>query len=64
MSTNYKHPREVPSKVLAERLKELSRLVSDGQIKHNEFTMRIPAEVDRDADIVLMEAARRLLENG
>lgn len=60
MSNKYKHPSEVPSEVLAERLKELSGLVSDGQIKHNEFTMRIPAEVDRDADIVLMEAARRL----
>lgn len=60
MSSKYKSPSEVPNEVLCDRLKELSRLVSDGQIKHNEFAMRIPAEVDRDVDIVLMEAARRL----
>lgn len=42
--------------------KELSEAITKGKWGFEcAFTMRIPAEVDRDADLVLMEAARRLL---
>ena len=58
MSNYYKNIKEVPTSVLITRLKELSMAVSKHDI--NEFTMRIPAELDRDADIVLLEAADRL----
>ena len=40
------------------RLKQLSAAIANGD--KGELTMRVPAEVDRDADIVLMEAAKRL----
>jgi len=51
--------------VLADRLKELSSVVSNNRDRmESEFTMRIPAEVDRDADLVLMEASRRLRNIG
>lgn len=58
MSTQYRYSKDVPTSVLIERLKELSKAVADNNI--GEFTMNIPVEVDRDADIVLAEAARRL----
>jgi len=62
MSTKYKSSKEVPTEVLIERLKELSRAVAHRKLNNfeNEFTMRIPAECDRDADLVLSEAANRL----
>lgn len=68
MSTKYKDVKEVPNSVLAKRLEELSDACVDrmkgNQLKFkHEFTFRIPAEVDRYADIVLQEAARRILEN-
>ncbi len=59
MSRQYESPSEVPYSVLIARLMELSRCVSDGKAD-GELTMRIPAEADRDADLVLYEAARRL----
>ena len=58
MSTIYKNSQDVPTSVLIERLKELAEAVAKGN--RDELTMRIPAEVDRDADIVLAEAAKRL----
>ena len=58
MSTIYKNSQDVPTSVLIERLKELAEAVAKGN--RDELTMRIPAEVDRDADIVIAEAARRL----
>lgn len=58
MSTQYKESKEVPTTVLIARLKELAKAVANGD-KH-ELTMLVPAELDRDADLVLMEAARRL----
>jgi len=58
MSTKYEEPRLVPTSVLIEPLKELADAIAKGN--RDELTMRIPAEVDRDADIVLMEAAKRL----
>lgn len=61
MSTQYKDPSEVPTSVICTRLKELSDYVTKGRESvAREFTMRIPAEVDRDADIVLHQAAKRL----
>lgn len=59
MSTKYRHTEDVPTEILCERLGELSGAVSGNRVNH-EFTMRIPAEVDRDADLVLDESARRL----
>ena len=58
MSTKYEDPKLVPTSVLIERLKELADAIAKGN--RDELTMRIPAEVDRDDDIVLTEAAKRL----
>lgn len=60
MSTRYKRSADVPNTVLAERLKELSNIIATGNLG-SEFTMRVPAELDRDADLVMAEAANRLL---
>ena len=62
MSIKYKSGEEVPSNILADRLDELSKVISKGHDApfSNEFTMRIPAECDRDADIVLSAAAQRI----
>jgi hypothetical protein len=67
MSTKYQHSTEVPTEVLAKRLDELSdavvaRMNRDNATFEREFTCRIPAELDRDADLVLSEAASRLIE--
>lgn len=61
MSNRYKHGDRVPSDVLCNRLNELADAVTEGQqAVAREFTMRIPAEFDRDADLVMAEAASRL----
>ena len=61
MSNKYKDCDEVPNEALCKRLKELSKAVTKGREGlHREFTMRIPAELDRDADLVLSIAARRI----
>ena len=65
MSLQYKESSEVPNDVLINRLIELSdavisRMKGDSTPMEIEFTCRIPAEVDRDVDIVLREVARRL----
>lgn len=61
MSTKYNKPEDVPNAVLCDRLIALSDAVARGKAAiADEFTRRIPAEVDRDADIVLSEAARRV----
>ena len=61
MSRKYKDSCEVPLDVLCKRLEELSYAVTKGRDSvKKEFTMSIPAEVDRDADIVICEAAIRL----
>lgn len=63
MSNKYNHGDKVPTEVLINRLNELADAVAKGEvgIKH-EFDMRIPAELDRDADCVLSESANRLNE--
>lgn len=40
------------------RLRELALAVADGRM--DEFTMRIPAEPNRDADLVIDWAAKRI----
>jgi len=61
MSTKYEYGRDVPLDVLCKRLDQLSDAVTEGQARVAcEFGMRVPAEVDYDADLVLAEAARRL----
>ena len=61
MSTKYKHGDHVPTEVLAKRLDELADVVGrPGEERDRELTRRIPAELDRDADLVLSEAATRL----
>jgi hypothetical protein len=62
MSTNYKKPEDVPSEVLCARVDELVSFVIMGKGMPSTFSMRTPAEVDRDADIVLSEVAKRLLQ--
>src|SRR5690554_6727830 len=63
MSTKYKHSHEVPTAVLAKRLDELSDVMGyPGKERDRELTQRIPAELDRDADLVLSEAAQRMLK--
>jgi hypothetical protein len=58
MSNKYKHGEKVPSSALIDRLNELSNAVTKGRDSINrEFTMRVPAELDRDADLVLSSAA-------
>jgi len=59
MSRQYKINKEVPTDVLARRLDELSDYITKHDMP-SEFSMRIPAEVDHDADLVLAECARRL----
>ena len=58
MSRKYKEGDYIPSEVLAKRLDELSNAVAENKL--DEFTMRIPVERDRDADVVLAEAAKRI----
>jgi len=63
MSRLYKDESEVPTDVICDRLEELSNAVTKGRDSvSREFTMRIPAEVDHDADLVLSIAAKRLRE--
>lgn len=61
MSIQYKRSEDVPTETLANRLDDLADCVSTSRHRmDNEFTMRVPAEHDRDADLVMSEAARRL----
>ena len=61
MSTKYRDPKHVPLENLICRLNELANAITrGGESKDRELTMRVPAECDRDADLVIGEAARRL----
>src|SRR5690554_4533932 len=61
MSTKYRNSRDVPLDIIIARLNDLSDAVTGGrESQEREFTMRIPAECDRDADLVIGEAASRL----
>ena len=62
MSNRYKNESEVPTEAICDRLEELSDAVTKGRdAVSRELCMRIPAEVDRDADLVLSTASKRLL---
>lgn len=62
MSIKYMFGKEVPTKTLCNRLNELANAVTKGRESINrEFYMRIPAEVDNDADLVIGEGADRIL---
>lgn len=60
MSNEYQTTKDVPLDKICERLKQLSDAVTKGWSCTSEFSMRVPAECDRDADLVLSEAANRL----
>jgi len=63
MSTTYKAGDYIPSEILCQRLIDLATAVTKGQPTIlREFTMRVPAERDHDADLVLSEAAARIIE--
>lgn len=63
MSTKYNDFSDVPNEAIINRLNELSDAVTNGKASvDREFTMRVPAECDRDADIVLSIAAKRIAE--
>lgn len=63
MSNRYKHGDRIPSETLCARLDELADAVTKGPAAvSREFTMRVPAELDRDADLVLSRAAQRIRE--
>ena len=58
MSTKYKKDEEVPTSVIIERLRELTKSIPEGNWR--DFYMSIPCQLDRDADCVLSIAAKRL----
>ena len=61
MSTKYRDSKDIPSTLICQRLNELAHAVTKGKDAINrEFSMSVPAELDRDADLVLSEAARRI----
>ncbi len=65
MSERYRDRKDIPNSVLADRLDALSDAVTKGrEAVAREFTMRVPAENDRDADLVLSEAADRIRRVG
>lgn len=52
--------KDVPTATLAERLQELSHAIAKGD--YDALTLRVPAEVDHDADMVIYGAALRLVD--
>ncbi len=63
MSTKYRNSEDVPLETIVSRLKELSDAVTGGRASvAREFVMRIPAECDHDADLVIGEAAARIAQ--
>lgn len=57
----YRNSSDVPLDAIIKRLHELSDAVVGGRkTQAQEFVMRVPAECDHDADLVLAEAAVRL----
>jgi len=61
VSRAYRNSSNVPLDAIIKRLHELSDAVVGGRkTQAQEFVMRVPAECDHDADLVLAEAAVRL----
>lgn len=65
MSNKYKDGDHIPTDVLCARVEYLIDCIT-GKVKltdsgfRHEFGMRIPAELDRDADLVLSELIKRV----
>ncbi len=59
MSDKYKTGDDVPAKVLAYRLEELSDCITKSDL--SQFVMRVPAELDHCPDLVMSIAADRLM---
>jgi len=59
MSNKYKTGDDVPTKVLAYRLEELSDCITKSDL--SQFVMRVPAELDHCPDLVMSIAADRLV---
>lgn len=55
MSNKYKHGDKVPDEVLYERMNQLIRSITTREDFPSDFYMRIPAELDRDADLVMSQ---------
>lgn len=65
MSRQYGTDDFIPHEVIANRLDELAEAVTKrGEERDRELTRRIPAQLDRDADLVLAEAAKRIRAMG
>lgn len=63
MSNIYRRAEDVPTHILVNRLHELAKAAPKNCPDHSqEFTLRVPVELDRDADVVLHECAKRLGE--
>ena len=63
MGAKYQKTVDVSLEIICKRLEELSDAVTSGKERTlREFSMRVPAEVDRDADLILSGAAMRLKE--
>lgn len=60
MSNQYKEFKDVPTHIIAERVVELGEKVASGDF--SDFSMRVPGEYDRDADLVMTGAGLRLNE--
>tara|TARA_R100000655_G_scaffold110133_1_gene168095 strand:- start:12631 stop:13074 length:444 start_codon:yes stop_codon:yes gene_type:complete len=61
VSRAYRNSSDVPLDAIIKRLHELSDAVVGGRkTQAQEFVMRVPAECDHDADLILAEAAVRL----
>jgi len=62
VSAKYRTASDVPTDVICTRLNELAYALThrDKCNWQSEFTLRVPAEFDRDADIVMSIAAERL----
>jgi len=63
MSNQYKIGDSVPSEILCARLREIVHAITAGDGGKSilrECVMRVPAEIDRDADLVISGSARRI----
>lgn len=63
MSLKYSHGERVSNEDLTKRLNELADFVTKGpDVIRRNFGMSVPAQLDRDADLVLSAAAMRIAE--
>ena len=63
MSCYYKDSNSVPNRILSKRLDDLADIIINRKKGwQEELSMRVPAECDRDADLILSEADFRITE--